>query len=88
MLKILASEAVGESVTLQLHGQVKGRWVLLLGETCEAHLQKGLRVVVDLRNVSFADRDGIALFQSLQDRQVTILNALPFVSEQMRKATP
>ena len=88
MLRISASEEAGESVTVQLDGQVSGRWVTLLQGTCEAHLQKGLRVIVDLRNVSFADRDGIALFRSLKDRQVKFLNALPFIAEQMRKATP
>ena len=88
MLRISASEAAGESVTVQLDGQVSGRWVTLLQGTCEAHLQKGLRVIVDLRNVSFADRDGIALFRSLKDRQVEFLNALPFIVEQMRKAAP
>jgi hypothetical protein len=88
MLKISASEAAGESVTLQLDGQVTGRWVMLLQGMCEAHLRKGLRLVMDLRNVSFADRDGIALFVSLQDRQVELRNALPFIAEQMRKATP
>ena len=88
MLRISVSEAAGESVTLHLDGQVTGPWVMLLQGTCEAHLQKGLRVIVDLRNVSFADRDGIALLRSLQDRHVEFPNALPFIAEQMRKATP
>ena len=88
MLKISASEAAGESVTLQLDGQVTGRWVTLLQGMCEAHLQKGLRLVMDLRNVSFADRDGAALLRNLQDRQVEFRNALPFIAEQMRKTKP
>ena len=88
MLRISASEAAGESVTLQLDGQVTGRWVMLLQATCEAHLKNGLPVIIDLKNVSFADRDGIALFRSLKDRQVEFLNALPFIAEQMRRATP
>ena len=85
MLKISTTEAVGGIVTLQLDGQVSGRWVELLQTTCEAQLKKGARVIVDLKNVSFADRDGIALLRSLADRRVEILNALPFIAEQIRK---
>ena len=81
------NEAVGEPVTLSLDGHVTGRWVKLLRRMCEAQLKKGARVSLDLKNVSFADRDGIALLQSLTNRRVEILNALPFIAEQIRKAT-
>ena len=88
MLRISANEAAGEPVTLRLDGQVTGRWANLLQRTCEAHLEKGARVTMDLRNVSFVDRDGIALLRSLIDRRVEILNALPFIAEQIGKETP
>jgi ABC-type transporter Mla MlaB component len=85
MLKISIAEAAGESVTLQLDGQVSGRWVELLQATCELQLKKAARVTIDLKNVSFADRDGLALLRSLKDRRVEILNALPFMAEQIWK---
>ena len=88
MLRISVNEAVSEAVTLRLDGQVAGQWVKLLQKTCEAELKKGARVTIDLRNVSFADRDGIALLRSLTDRRVEVLNALPFIAEQIRDATP
>jgi ABC-type transporter Mla MlaB component len=88
MLRISAIEENSEPVTLRLDGQVSGRWVKLLQRTCEAELKKGSRVTIDLRNVSFADRDGVALLRSLTDRQVELLNALPFIAEQIRKVTP
>jgi ABC-type transporter Mla MlaB component len=88
MLMISAIEAAGEPVTLRLDGQVAGRWVKLLQKTCEAELKKCARVAIDLRNVSFADRDGIALLRGLTDRRVELLNALPFIAEQIRNATP
>jgi len=88
MLRISVNEVVGEGVTLCLDGQVAGRWVKLLQKTCEAELKKGARVTIDLRNVSFADRDGIALLRSLTDCRVELLNALPFIAEQIRNATP
>jgi ABC-type transporter Mla MlaB component len=88
VLKISVTEVAGEAVTLRLDGQVTGKWVALLQRTSEAHLKKCTRVTMDLRNVSFADRDGIALLRSLTDRRVQILNALPFIAEQIRKAAP
>ena len=87
MLRISVTEAADEPVTLRLDGQVTGQWVELLQRTCKAQLKKGARVTIDLRHVSFADRDGIALLRSLTDRRVEILNALPFISEQIRKGT-
>ena len=88
MLRISADEAVGQSILLCLDGQITGQWVKLLRRMCEARLGKGSRVVVDLKNVSFADRDGIDLLRKLADRGVEILNALPFIFEQVRRAAP
>jgi ABC-type transporter Mla MlaB component len=84
MLRISADEVSGEPVLLYLDGEVTGQWVKLLQRTCEADLEKGSRVTIDLKNVLFADRDGIALLRSLRDRRVEILNALPFISEQVK----
>jgi hypothetical protein len=86
MLKISITEAAGETVSLQLDGQVGGRWVELLQTTCEVQLEKGARVTIDLKNVSFADRDGIALLRTLKNRGIEIMNALPFMAEQIWKA--
>jgi hypothetical protein len=88
LLRISIIEDAHKSVTLLLDGQVSGRWVELLQSACEVQLEKGARVTIDLRNVCFADRDGIALLGILSDRQVEILNALPFIAEQIRKAAP
>ena len=87
MLRISAIAAAGGTVLLRLDGQVTGRWVMLLQRTCEAELKKGARVTIDLKNVSFADRDGIALLRGLTDSRVELLNPLPFLAEQIRKVT-
>ncbi len=87
MLRISVIEAADGPVTLHLDGQVSGRWAKLLQRTFEAQLKKSARVTLDLRNVSFVGRDGIALLQRLADRRVEIVNALPFIAEQIRKAT-
>ena len=88
MLRISADEAVGELILIRLEGQITGQWVKLLRGTCEVPLKNGSRVVVDLKNVSFADRDGIELLRKLADRGVEILNALPFIFEQIKRTTP
>lgn len=88
MLRISADNAAGEAVLVRLDGQVTGRWVKLLRTTCEALLRKRAQLTLDLKNVSFADRDGIDLLGSLANRRVEILNALPFIAEQIRKTTP
>ena len=87
VLKISIIEAAGETVTLQLDGKVSGRWVKLLQRVCNARIKKRTRISIDLKNVSFADRDGIALLKSLTDRRVEILNALPFITEQINGST-
>ena len=86
MLRISAIEAAGRT-TLRLDGQITGQWAMLLQRTCEAELKKGAQVTIDLKNVSFADRDGIALLRSLTDSRVELLNPLPFIAEQIRKVT-
>jgi ABC-type transporter Mla MlaB component len=88
VLRISMSGTASELVTLHLEGQVSGPWVELLEKICEAHLKRGDRFVINLRNVSFADRDGVTLLRNLAERQVEIVNALPFIAEQIRKAPP
>lgn len=86
MLRISTSAADGGVVTLRLDGRLTGQWVKLLQGTCEARLETGARVVIDLTNVSFVDREGLTVLRGLADRRVEILNALPFIAEQIRKA--
>ena len=87
MLKISVADAAGEEVRFCLDGQIIGRWVGLLQGTCEAALKKGTRVILEMKDVSFVDRDGMVLLRILTAPHVEILNALPFIGEQIRKAT-
>lgn len=85
MLKI--SEAVRSDlgVTLRLDGQVTDRWLDVLRKSCDLTLSTGERLTLDLGHVSFADAGGIALLRNLADRKVRLLNASPFLAEQMRR---
>lgn len=88
MLKISTIDSGGDSAILHLDGQISGRWVGLLEVTCDSFLHRGIQLTVDLSHVSFSDRDGIALLRRLELRQVTILNPLPFIAEQIKSAAP
>jgi hypothetical protein len=86
MLKILADGPSDQHVTLRLDGLVAGRWVNVLRESCEAALNRGAGLTLDLANVSFVDREGGVLIRSLRDRQVRLENTSLFVAEQIRRA--
>ena len=50
---------------------------------CEESLAEGPRIILDVENVSFADREGVALFQDLINRQVVLGNCSPFLAWQI-----
>ncbi len=66
---------------------VIGRWVEELRDLCEQALGQSQEVMVDLNDVSYIDREGIALLMSLRDRQVALLNPQPFVAELLKRPT-
>ena len=87
MLKIL-DFGTDLDVTLRLDGQVAGRWVEVLRSSCDLALRGGARLTLDLGHVSFADEGGIVLLTSLIERRVRLVNASPFMAEQMKPARP
>jgi len=86
MLKISTIESTEEVVKIRIDGQIGGEGVKLLQKTCKAQLEKGLKLSVDLHNVSFVDRDGIAVLRKLKQHKVEFLNAPLFITEQIRKS--
>jgi anti-anti-sigma regulatory factor len=85
MLKISGGASPNGKVTLRLEGQVSGPWVEELRRSCERALATGSRLILDLADVSFIDRDGVALCSRLQRHQVTFLHCSPFVTEQLKQ---
>jgi anti-anti-sigma regulatory factor len=85
MLKISTIESTEEMVKIRIDGQISGEGVKLLQKTCKAHLEKSLKLSIDLQNVSFVDRDGIAGLRKLKQYKVEFLNAPPFIAEQIRR---
>ena len=85
MLKITRVVLSKAEITLQLDGRVTGQWVELLRDTAESALNEGMRLNVDLTNISFIDCEGIALIRNLIQRGVRHLNPPLFLAEQIKK---
>lgn len=87
MLRVTVVESSDSAVRLRVEGRLTGRSVEELRESCELHaLADGMRLSIDLGDVSFADGDGIQLLQELRVRDVTILNLTPYLALQLRAA--
>ena len=70
----------GESV-LKIEGSLGGAWVSEVRSACGELLAEGAQVRVDLSGVTFVDRAGSELLESLRaDRRVVIESASAFVT--------
>jgi hypothetical protein len=67
-----------------LEGQVRGPWVEALRRVCDQVLATESALSLDLTEVSFLDRQGVALCRCLRERHVTLLHSSPFVAEQLK----
>lgn len=85
MLKITTAVLSQFETTLRLDGRVAGQWVGLLRDSAELVLGQGLKLTLDLRNISFIDCEGIALLKSLIERGADLVNPPLFVTEQIKK---
>ena len=85
MLKITRVVLSTQETTLRLDGRVAGQWVGLLSDSADSALIEGLKLTIDLKNISFIDCEGIALLKSLMCRGVDPINAPLFVVEQIKK---
>lgn len=86
MLRISEIELNGDAATLRLEGHVGRTQVGEVKNTCEEHLSKGHRLTLDLADLLFADRAGIALLQELMRRGVALINCSPFLNEELNQA--
>ncbi len=85
MLRISENNTSFEIVTLLLEGQVVNGWVDILKESCDQVLAKNCQLILDCAGVTFVDRQGVALFQTIQQRQVKLINCSPFLKEQLKE---
>jgi anti-anti-sigma regulatory factor len=84
MLKIGTIETGNGHTKLRLEGRVIGPWVEELRRACDQVFATGAKLALDLSDVSFLDRSGVELIQSLRNRNVALLSCSAFVAEQLR----
>jgi anti-anti-sigma regulatory factor len=85
MVKITVVESSSEAVRLRVEGRLTGRWVEELRRTCDLQaLSDGIRLTLDLEDVSFADAAGIELLKELRIRLVTLFSPSSLVAEQLK----
>ena len=85
MLRVTVVESSGEAVRLRVEGRVTDRGVEELRRSCDVHaLDDGIRLTLDLTDVSFVDAAGIELLKELRSRCVTLLSPSPFVAAQLK----
>ena len=84
MLKI-SHDARGLSgpVVLRLEGQITGRWVEELRRTYDEWRSVTNPLTIDLKDVTFIDRDGIGFFADVYP-DVLLVNCSLFAAEQLK----
>ena len=84
-MKITVVESSSKGVRLRVEGRLTGGWVEELRRACDLHaLSDGIRLSLDLADVSFADAAGIELLKELRNRLVTLLSPSSLVAEQLK----
>ena len=84
MLRISSVENGNQTVTLKLEGSVAGPWVAEVKKVCDTLLTNGHSLKLDLGDVAFVDRAGVALFADLQLGGASLDCCSPFVAAQLK----
>jgi len=85
MLRITEETLNGEAARIRLEGQVVGPYVTEVRKSCEELLKAGRPLALDMTDVSFVDRNGIALLRELSGRRVLLVNCSAFLTEQLKE---
>lgn len=86
MLRISEISLSNDTATLRLEGKMIGSGVAEARRVIEDFLVAGVRLTLDVTELLFADRAGIALLNELAGRQVELVNCSPFLTEQLKEA--
>jgi ABC-type transporter Mla MlaB component len=86
MLRISAIDSADNGTTLRLEGHLAGPWIDELDQACRRVFVAGHALTLDLSDVSFIDRPGLAFLASLSRRSVAFVGCSPFQAEQLRLA--
>jgi ABC-type transporter Mla MlaB component len=86
MLRISELDPANGRVVLKIEGRIVGPWISELEKAAERLLAQGQPVRLDLADVTYVDREGVALLLNLKRRQVLLEGCSPFVTEELREA--
>jgi hypothetical protein len=85
MLRISRTESSAGDVILRLEGKLIGPWVNELKSCCAIVFDEGRRLSLDLTDVLFADRAGLALLRTLQESDVELAGCPALISEELHR---
>jgi ABC-type transporter Mla MlaB component len=85
MLRISRIDSSAGDVILRLEGKLIGPWVNELKSCCAIVCKEGRRLSLDLTDVLFADRTGVALLRALQESEVVLAGCPPLISEELNR---
>jgi len=84
MLRISQNKNGDGCVGLRLEGELAGPWVTEVGCVCRDIVKSQQPLSIDLKEVSFVDREGIRLLASLLAQTVELKRCSAFLREQLR----
>ena len=84
MLRISTELQEGSNTRLRLEGTLRGPWVEELRRACLQAAERCGRLELDLTQVEFIDRDGVALLRRLLEDGVIVFGCTRFVCAQLR----
>jgi hypothetical protein len=85
MLRISRTNSSEQDVVFHLEGKLIGPWVNELASRCTMARQEGCRISLDLTDVLFADRPGVALLRALRKGGVVLAGCSMLISEQLSR---
>jgi ABC-type transporter Mla MlaB component len=85
MLRITEERKPGEETILHLEGELMGPWVEEVREACERFVGNSHSLRLELADVEYVDREGIALLRGLMNHQVVLINCSSFLAEQLKE---
>jgi ABC-type transporter Mla MlaB component len=84
MLRISLVENGNGPDCLRLEGRAVGAWVAEIQAQCETRLKREALFCLDLSEVTYVDREGVALFLNLKSRGVALHGCSPFLEEELK----
>ena len=86
MLRISEVNPDDGAAVLKLEGRLIGPWVEELRNACRKWIAESKAFRLDLADVSYADREGVALLLSLRNQEIAFAGCSPFVQAELKMA--